>query len=308
MDNIFLKEIAESYEIDKDLQNKQEFAFNYLINTRTYLKDNYPEIYEDINYNTSKLNQQRLFYSLLDDVVTEDIATIFGTVATVMALTGLYNLFDKTDHYLARLFTSMQGIHNKVRKYLKNTEINKFSKDNAERYQIVEKMLDSQYSNCYKMCGTESSEKIDKDTQSGYFKALFEPNERHKLLGPKEASEAHCLVGCYLDFMTSSIAELNLLYKQCMQKTGELSRDPDVTKATVPIGSQCDQLRQDVNELKSEFDKFLKHLYKNNPRTHTTWVEILNKKTEDALAGKRITTYGPLQVQSDLQTRQHLGL
>ena len=308
MDNIFLKEIAESYEIDKDLQNKQEVVFNYLVNTRSYLKDNYPEIYEDINYNTSKLNQQKLFYSLLDDVVTEDISTILGTVATVMALTGLYNLFDKTDHYLAGLFTSMQTIHNRLRNYLKDSKTNKFSKDNAERYQIVDKMLDSQYSNCYKMCGTEDSTKIGKDDRTGYMKALFQPGERHRLLGPKEAADAQCLVGCYLDFMTSSIAELNLLYKQCMQKTGELSREPDVMKATVPIGSQCDQLRQDTNELKTEFDRFLKHLYKNNPRSHATWVEILNKKTEDALAGKRITTYGPLQVQSDLQTRQHLGL
>lgn len=308
MDNIFLKEIAESYEIDKDLQNKQEVVFNYLVNTRSYLKDNYPEIYEDINYNTSKLNQQKLFYSLLDDVVTEDLGLIAGTALVAGFIVLLHNLFDSIDHKLAQLYTGVQKAHNDIRQYLKDSNTNKFSKDNAERYQIVEKLIDTQYSNCSKMCGTSDLEHTNKETLTNYMRTLFQPNETHKFLGPKEASDAQCLVGCYLDFMTSSIAELNLLYKQCMQKTGELSREPDVMKATVPIGSQCDQLRQDTNELKTEFDRFLKHLYKNNPRSHATWVEILNKKTEDALAGKRITTYGPLQVQSDLQTRQHLGL
>lgn len=309
MDNIFLKEISESYSIDRVFPNANNLAFDYLLNTRKYLKDNFPEIYEDIQYNTTKLNQQRLFYSLLDDaLLTEDFG-LTATIGTITAIGFILNrMFDTFDHLLSKLFLSVQQKHNDIRENLKSSNLNNFSKDNAERYQIVEKLLDTNYSNCSKMCGVKDLQSINKEDMSNYMRALFSPGEDHKFLGPRHASEANCLVGCYLDFITSTIAELSLLYNQCLQKTGEVSRDPMTTRATVPIGSKCEQLRKDVNDLKSEFDKFLKHLYKNNPRTHTTWVEILQKKIEDANAGKRITTYGPLQVQSDLQTRQHLGL
>jgi hypothetical protein len=309
MDNIFLKEIAESYSIDRDLPNTQDQAFNYLINTRTHLKTNFPEIYEDIQYSTSKLNQQKLFYSLLDDaLLTEDFGMTAGIgVATALGIL-IYKLFDSFDHALAKIFISMQKMHTEIRENLKSSSLNTFSKENAERYQIVEKLLDDNYSNCSKMCGVKDLKNVNKEDMTNYMRVLFNPGEDYKFLGPRHASEANCLVGCYLDFITSTIAELNLLYNQCLIKTGEISKDSVTTRATAPVGSKCNQLRKDTNSLKKEFDDFLDHLYKNNPRMHSTWVSILNKKIEDVTAGKRITTYGPTQVNSDLQYRQSLGL
>ena len=310
LDNLFLNDLAESYITDRNLKNKDEI-FNYLVNTRNYIRENELEIYTEIQYEMDKLNQQRLLYSVLDSqFISEDfgLATI-GVVSVLLFL--LHSLFDSFDHTLAKLFSSLQKIHNGIRTDLKNSDFNKLSKQHAERYQIVEKMLDDSYSNCSKMCGVPNLNNISKENVTNYMRALFEPNTEYKFLNPRHEREANCLVSCYLDYITSAIAELTLLYKQCLQKTGESvpKSDVDILKIIAPVGSKCSELRKDVNDLRGEFDDFLKHLYKNNPRLYSEWVSILNSKIDNAMSNKKPINYAPMYLfDSYPVSRQNLGL
>lgn len=309
MDNIFLKDIVESYEIDRNLKNIKDKAFNYLVNTRKYIKETQVEIYEDIQYNSSKLTQQRLFYSLLDEVMlTEDLGLVSGGALFLASTYILNKLFSSTDQKLQNFFTSLQKIHLDIRKSLKDSSVNKSSENYADRYQLVEKILDSRYSNCTKMCGVKDLENASKNDIANYMRVLFSPGEEHPTLMPRHAQEANCLISCYLDYITSAIAELNLLYNQCMQKTGEISKDPGITKVIVPLGTKCDQLRKDVDDLKSEFNKFLKYLYKNNPRLYSLWTNLLITKLDDAQNNKKVTNYAPHITDMNNPTKLSLGL
>ncbi len=308
MDNIFLEEISNSYLIDRNIKDKTR-VFNYLINTRNYIRETNLEIYEEIQYKMSKLNQQKLFYALLDDVIQEDMLFSIG-VASILAVIihKLFNGFDKT---LAKLFSKLHQINNGIREDLKNSTINQFSKEHAERYQIVEKILDSNLSNCTKICGVNDIRSINKENITGYMKVLFNTNENYNFVTPRHDKEANCLVSCYLDYTTSTIAELNLLYSQCLHKTGEINNrvENTLTKSIAPVGTKCEQLRKDLNDLKKEFDDFLKYLYKHAPRLYSTWIDILNTKINNSLSNKTITNYAPLYSSSQTSTnRQNLGV
>jgi hypothetical protein len=315
MDNIFLQEISETYLNDRDIKVNKDEIFHYLVNTRKYLKENDMEIYETIQYDYSKLKQQKLFYRLLDEKydLVEEFDLVTGTAATglgIAAIWLIHKLFDEYDHFLSKLFGSLHKLHVSIRERIKKSRPLEYSKEKAERFEIVSKMLDGEYSTCAQSCGvTIDPRKLDSEQIDLYMHALFNPTEDKKFLGPKHAADAQCIVGCYLDYITGAIAELNLLYRQCLNKTGEnntLNNNP-TTQYQVPIGSGCDQLRQDINDLKKEFDKFIKHLYKDNPRLKATWINILNQKIDEAVAGKKITSYGPMSVNIDMQ-KQYIGL
>jgi len=300
MDNIFLKEITEGYLVDRNLSDsKRNEIFNYLVNTRNFIRETETEIYEEIQYGMSRLSQQKLFSSILDEIYLEESLLLIGAIGA--GLITLYKLFDGFDHVLAKLFASTQKIHDSIRDDLKNSDLNQFSKSQSNRYKIVSKLLDSNFSNCSSMCGVNDLNKISKEEITNYMRVMFEPEKDYKWVGPKHAKNANCLISCYLDYISGSIAELNLLYKQCLQKTGEpISQfDNELTHKIMPLGNKCEQLRKDLNDLRKEFDDFLKHLYKNNPRVYSFWVDVLNTKISDAGANKKVTNYTPKYLSLD---------
>lgn len=312
MDNLFLNEIAESYIIDRELKKNKNEIFDYLVNTRNYIRENELEIYTEIQYEMDKLKQQQLLYSVLDSqFISEDLGfTTVGIVSILLFL--LHSVFDNFDHVLAKLFSRLLKLHNNIRNDLRNSGINKLSKAHAERYQLVEKLLDDSYSNCSKMCGVPNLNNISKEDITNYMRVLFEPNVEYKFVNPRHEREANCLVSCYLDYITSTIAELTLLYKQCLQKTGEVvsKTDVDILKTIAPVGSRCSELRDDANNLRKEFDDFLKYLYKNSPRLYSEWISILSIKIDNAMMNKKPVNYAPMYLSSNNQPliRQNLGM
>ena len=127
---------------------------------------------------------------------------------------------------------------------------------------------------------------------------LFDSNtSKFKYSKDDMQNEQMCTLTCVLDYLSTAIAQLSLIYDRCLTSTGE--KNPEINKTVasiVPIGSECQALNKDLAECIKNFNLILSRVYDNNPRIKSTWLDILDDKINAVKNNKKISNYGPLSM------------
>lgn len=305
MDNIFLENVSQSYILDKELKTiTVNEIFNDLINLRTNIRDEE----SDFNFINDILNEQNnltkieLLYGLLDTkYCKEDLTDILTSTPGLisMGVAGIAALYKGgiLDRPIASLFGNYIATLHNIKKYVVKTKLFKMHKEMVERYNIVETIMDSNYSQCYTMCSPDA-DKPEKNDILKSMAVLFDSGtNKFKYDKSDMQSTQMCTLTCVLDYLSSAVAQISLIYDRCLTDTGERNPQLNRTIATImPIGSECKALREDLNELMKKFNLIVGRVYHDNPRITATWQNILEKKISDVKSNRKITNYGPLSI------------
>lgn len=301
MDNVFLQAVAESYASDRRLKEvTSNQIFEDLLNFRTNIREPDAEfnfIFEVLE-DQGELAKVDILYQFLDTkYCQEDALLLPGLIAAgVAGIAGLYKA-GVLDRPIASLFGHYIATLHNIKKRLANTKFFKAHKELSERYAIVEKIMDSNYSQCHQMCAPGTADPQPKDVLKS-MAVLFDSNTSKFQYSKNDMqNEQMCTLTCVLDYLSTAIAQLSLIYDRCLTSTGE--KNPEINKTVasiVPIGSECSALRDDLAECIKNFNLILSRVYDNNPRIRATWVDILDKKISDVRNNKKISNYGALSM------------
>ena len=173
----------------------------------------------------------------------------------------------------------------------------KMHKELVDRYEIIQTMMDSNYSQCRTMCSPNTATPTQKDILKSMANLFNANTNKYKYSRTETMSDDICALTCVLDYLSSAIAQISLIYGRCLTDTGEKGLEMNRTIATIiPIGSECKALREDLYELVKKFNLIVSRVYHDNPRVQSTWTNILDQKIVDAKNNKKITNYGPLSI------------
>jgi hypothetical protein len=312
LDNIFLENVAETYLTDRQIKNiDSKQVFEDLINFRNNIR--IPE--SDFNFindilleEESVLNRVELLYEFLDFKYLEESLTaiLLASGAGLTALAYAVGLLDKPITILLGQYL----LHvRKLKKWIVNTKLFKSQSELNDRYKIVEKLMDSNYSQCSILCGSPNIK--DPFTIVKTMNSLFNSDEtqHHQYIKNDTLPQDLCLLSCVLDYLSTAIAQLNLIYDRCLSNTGEKPNklSSGTNRVIMPIGSECKALADDLNDCVKDFNLILDRVYHNNPRTKATWIDILNQKIDDVKSNKKITNYGPLAIDTSSPHHQMIN-
>jgi hypothetical protein len=315
MDNIFLEALIDDYISDKNIKDFSRddirtlvFELRKLIRSEEFLA----QIFET----KDQVNLQRLLYTTLDqclyeidfDAIGEKIINattrgyeigipgLVGGFATIVAL-YLVRILGSTITEIPVITSALNTSVVNLRKWIANSDISKWSENKMDQEQIVLNLLDKKLSNCTKVCNVEVDDSKYFNLQRTTFsKLLFKPKETKAT--PEQIEQVKCLASCYLDYVTSLIAETKHLYAKCLEKTTNPVIDLPSVRNIAPLNNSCDALRKDLDSSIKELNIFIKHVYKDEPRMAATWLDLLNKKIEAVKFNRKITDYGPISIES----------
>lgn len=305
MDNIFLETVAETYLLDKQIKNiNVNQVFESLINFRNNIRvsdSDFNFIYEIIQ-DQNDVHKVEVLYDFLDlKYQQENLAEIFidnpwKVVGLLTALLGMTYAAGGLDKSLVTLLGKYIQFITNLKKRIVKTNLYKMHKEVIDRYKIVEQLMDHNYSQCSVLCDSPKPENVNSKAIMKTLTSLFN-SEGVQYSNNKQLSQDMCLLTCVLDYLSTSIAQLNLIYERCLSNTGEKDIGLNKTVTSIaPIGSECKSLREDLDTCIKDFNKIIDRVYYNNPRVKSTWIEILDKKIQDVKSNRKITSYGPINM------------
>ncbi|MDD4081894.1 MAG: hypothetical protein PHD05_00770 [Sphaerochaetaceae bacterium] len=195
MDVRFLKEISEAYIIDTDINNvTADEVFEDLFEIIKILREYDLELYNQL-YETTKLHQQQIFKTYLDNLYGCSVIQEGGLEPVSMLVGICMLLFNKP--VIKSVYTAM----NKVGKFFEFMTgwLNKQGKYMQLRYAMIYKNT----KRCYTKCGITTG----KDIQRTAFLEKF------------KTRQGQCLRECYLDEITDVIALGMENYFACLKRT-----------------------------------------------------------------------------------------
>lgn len=307
MDNEFLSEITTAYLTDNNKQkDKYPELYSYIIETRNSVKKYNRPLYEELS-NETKLYQQKIIYRLLDrydDIDNEEITEDFGitsgpAIVALITLVGGILIGIYEDRVLANIYKKIFDGLSWLRKLVFENKPIKNLNERITQHDVILSMLDEEYSTCAKKCG------IDLKSPANFLhKFTRSPEESANYRENSTLSGESCAVTCTLDYLTSCFAELNKVYKTCLQKTGEdlnLTDNTDTAIFSLPTGTGCQDIRSELDDVYRNFKKMIDIIFKNDPQVKSMWINIMNEKVKTALSGKSVKHYSPRKIQFDLK-------
>jgi hypothetical protein len=310
MDNQFLSEITTAYLVDNNKQrNRHDELYSYIIEVRDSIKKYNRPLYEDLSNDTT-LYQQKIIYRLFDtynivnsEEIKEDAGLISGPIAIglIIAAVGSFLLGTYQDRVLASIWKSVWDKLSWLRKIVFENKRVKEVDEKIKQHDVILSMLDEEYSNCAKKCG------IDPKAKTTFWQRMTrDKSESDRYTNMSTLSGEDCAVTCTLDYLTSSFAELNKVYKSCLQKTGEdlnSTDDTDTAIFSLPTGTGCQEIRDELDQIYKNFKKMIDIIFKEDPQVKSMWINIMNQKVKTALSGKSVKHYSPRNIQFDLRSQ-----
>lgn len=292
MDRPFVKQMCESYYIDKQLEksniwNNRESCIDELIheinalivNTRIENDETY---YEAISY--SRRHQQEAIYHLLNEyledkynaptpnnVLEENAELLMGIAGVFTALSSYVAI-----HWYGKLSRAGYRIVNAFGKL--NDRIHGFLKKRTAESRVKYAMLISHLNICQRKCGIDSEKDLGATVGMGLTGQAF---------SEKSQQQAGCIADCFLKYSIEQLKVLAGAYVECLKNTGEkIDHLSDVSiLLSKPMGDQCREYYDFLEKFNTDFREVLDVLFDGNPRMRQNYMNQYNEILAEVVRG-----------------------
>lgn len=305
MNREYIYKTINAYLIDRELDNSKFEEFNdYMIESMNYMKENYECAYVTVHNEMSKIQQQRYIYNVLDnkDLELSEESVLLGLpeiiLLIVLSTVGLHQYGHKPLKAATSWFIKT---YYDFHKFLK-------LKDWFKEHEVVNRILDSNFSDCSKKAGfDESHSKLDKmiALKPKPIKFLNITNVAVDL-SLEDIARGEGLRDCYLDYMVSAIASVSVIYVKCIEDTGEVKQQVSTDHGmgallNFPTGEGCQVLYDQLKDLHNAFSDTLDVFFKDDSRERRNWSIKLDEKVRGAKRGEHLRPTIPKRGKSSFE-------
>jgi hypothetical protein len=276
----FIKQIVESYLIDKELDKKKfDELHNYVLEEIEFLKLDFKCAY-DLLHEFDMVSQQNYIYHILDlkdvELTTEsDIFTI-TTAILIGALPYLYNT-DYARELAQKVLSGIVKARMGIVEFLEN-------KPMFKRYKTIDKIISSNFEDCKRKAG------INNNVSDSMMSTILHSKIKGSYpLDKDQHDKLELLINCYIDYLVSMVANLTVIYSKCVEETGESKLKTDMginSILSIPTGSKCQVLHDQLRELHASLIDVLEIFYPDDNRVKQDWINRLDDAIKSSTRGE----------------------